>query len=108
MLTGLVTAAFAGLIGIPLIRIGRTTLGFATFALLIVIRIVALSSDPLTRGTRTVVGISRFTTLEYAVGWALLAIVVSYLFKESGLGLRLRQRVKLLIQHALYFLCIAE
>jgi len=90
MLTGLVTAAFAGLIGIPLIRIGRTTLGFATFALLIVIRIVALSSDPLTRGTRTVVGISRFTTLEYAVGWALLAIVVSYLFKESGLGLRLR------------------
>jgi branched-chain amino acid transport system permease protein len=90
IVTGLVAALIGGVIGIAMIRIGRTTLGFATFALLIVIRIVALSSDPLTRGTRTVVGISSLTTLWYAAGWAIFFVAAAYLFKESSLGLRLR------------------
>ena len=90
VVTGLVAAVVAAVIGVPLIRIGRVTFGMASFALLIVIRIIALSSDPLTRGTRTVVGITRLTTLWNAAIWALLICVASYVFKESGLGLKLR------------------
>ena len=90
LVTVVIVAAMGGLIGLVLLRIGPTAAGFTSFALLIVIRIIALSFDPLTRGTRTVVGISRLTTLWTATIWALFFVIVTYLFKESALGLRLR------------------
>jgi branched-chain amino acid transport system permease protein len=90
LITALIVVAIGGLVGLVLLRIGATAAGFTSFALLIVIRIVALSSDPLTRGTRTVVGISDLTTLPNTAAWALLFVSVAYLFKESALGLKLR------------------
>jgi branched-chain amino acid transport system permease protein len=90
LIAGLIAAVIGGLIGIPMIPIGRTAFGFGSFALLIIIRAVAVNADKLTRGTRTVVGITRYTTLWNSCVWALLTIVAAYLFKQSGLGLKLR------------------
>lgn len=90
LISACIAAVIGGVAGIPLIRIGAVSFGMASFALLIVIRIVALSTDALTRGTRTVVGITRLTTLWNSTAWALLFVVLAYLFKESGLGLKLR------------------
>jgi len=90
LIATLIVVAIGGLVGLVLLRIGATAAGFTSFALLIVIRIVALSFDPITRGTRTVVGISELTTLRNAAAWALFCVIVAYLFKESTLGLKLR------------------
>ena len=43
-----------------------------------------------TRGSRTVFGISELTTIWWALGAALVAVIAALLFKESSLGLRLR------------------
>jgi branched-chain amino acid transport system permease protein len=43
-----------------------------------------------TNGPRAVVGISPYTTIWVAAGWGVAAIIIAWLFKESGLGLRLR------------------
>lgn len=90
VISALIVVAIVGLVCVVLLRIGATAAGFTSFALLIVIRIIALSSDPLTRGTRTVVGISGLTTLWNAAAWAIFFVVVAYLFKESAMGLKLR------------------
>ncbi len=90
LVSGLVVAVAAGLIGIPLLRIGATAFGLTSFAFLVVIRIVAVSSNALTNGTRTLVGIPHLTELWMVTIFAIAAVVGAYLFKESRWGLRLR------------------
>jgi branched-chain amino acid transport system permease protein len=90
LIAGTLAAVVGGLVGFSMLRLGRTAFGFGSFAVLIIIRAVAVNLDKVTRGTRTVVGIDRHTTLWMAAGWALLSIVAAYLFKESRLGLKLR------------------
>jgi branched-chain amino acid transport system permease protein len=90
VVTGVIVAVAAGLIGIPLLRIGATAFGLTSFAFLVVIRIVAVSSDALTNGTRTLIGIPRLTDLGIVTVFAILFVVAAYVFKESRLGLQLR------------------
>ena len=88
--TGICVATIAGLVGVPLLRIGASAFGLASFAFLVVVRVVAVSSDALTNGTRTLVGIPEYTTLAGVTIWALAFIGTAYAFKESRWGLKLR------------------
>jgi branched-chain amino acid transport system permease protein len=90
LVAALIVSLAAALIGVPLLRIGSTAFGLTSFAFLVVIRIVAVSSDALTNGTRTLVGIPRLTELWMATGFAIVFVVGAYLFKESRWGLQLR------------------
>ncbi len=90
LIAGVLGAVAGGLVGFPMLRLRRTAFGFGSFALLIIIRAVAVNMYRVTRGTRTVVGIDRYTTPWLAAGCALFSIVAAYLFKESRLGLMLR------------------
>lgn len=87
---GVLVAVAAGAIGFPLLRIGATAFGLTSFAFLVVIRIVAVSSDELTNGTRTLVGIPKLTTLPLVTAAAIFAVIAAYLFKESRWGLQVR------------------
>jgi branched-chain amino acid transport system permease protein len=90
IVSGLLVAVAAGLLGIPLLRIGAAAFGLTSFGFLVVIRVVAVSSDALTNGTRTMVGIPQRTSLWVVTVVAIVFVVAAYLFKESRWGLQLR------------------
>ena len=91
ILAGAVVAGIVGaLIGIAFVRLRGASFTIATFAFLIVINRVALQWEQVTRGSRVVIGIPKYTTIWITLGWACAAILVAYVFKESSVGLKLR------------------
>jgi branched-chain amino acid transport system permease protein len=55
----------------------------------------------LTRGPKTFFGVPSYTTIWWALGWSVVAILVARMFRESGTGLRLRaSRTDLLASRA--------
>jgi branched-chain amino acid transport system permease protein len=90
LIAAALAAVLGGLIGIPLVRLRGASFTIATFALLIVVNRVALQWQELTRGSRIVIGIPKITDLWVALGWAVVAVVIAYAFKESSIGLKLR------------------
>lgn len=90
LVAGVAVSVVAALIGIPLLRIGATAFGLTSFAFLVVIRIVAVSSDALTNGTRTLVGIPHLTELWMVTIFAIAFVALAYAWKESRWGLQLR------------------
>jgi branched-chain amino acid transport system permease protein len=91
VLLGGVTALIVGaVIGIAFVRLRGASFTIATFAFLIVVHSIALQWREVTRGSRTVIGIPKETSLLIAAVWAILAILIGYAFKESTIGLKLR------------------
>jgi len=87
---GLTALMVGGVIGIAFVRLRGASFTIATFAFLIVIHSVALQWEQVTRGSRTVIGIPKYTSLWDAALWAIAAVLVVYAFKESTAGLKLR------------------
>jgi branched-chain amino acid transport system permease protein len=91
---GLITIAivtvFAAVIGIPLVRLSGGAAAIATLSLLVIVETVIDNWSAVTRGPQTYFGIPGYTTVGWALGFAVVAIVVARLFRESGIGLRLR------------------
>jgi branched-chain amino acid transport system permease protein len=85
-----ITTVVGALVGVAFVRLRGASFTIATFAFLIVINRVALQWEELTRGSRTVLGIPKFTGIWEAFTWASLGVLVAYLFKQSPLGLKLR------------------
>ena len=83
-------AVCGGLIGVAFVRLRGAPFTIATFAFLIVVNRVALQWVELTRGSRTVLGIPKFTDLATAFTWAAIIVVIAFAFKESTVGLKLR------------------
>ena len=90
LLAGGVAAVVGGLLGVALVRLRGASFTIATFAFLIIVHSVFLQWEAMTRGSRTVFGIPNLTDLWWALGAAVIAIVVALFFRESSLGLRLR------------------
>jgi branched-chain amino acid transport system permease protein len=87
---GLVAAAFALVVAVPLMRLTGLAAGIGTFAVLVIVYVVASNWNAVTRGEETMIGVPLDTTLNAAVIWACLAIISAFLFQESRFGLRLR------------------
>jgi branched-chain amino acid transport system permease protein len=90
LVAALITTALGALVGLAFVRLRGASFTIATFAFLIVVNRVALQWVELTRGSRTVIGIPKFTGLWTAFACAAAAVVIAYAFKESSLGLKLR------------------
>ena len=101
---GLLALLIGGLVGVVLVRLRGASFTIATFALLLIVHTVALQTEAVTRGSRTVIGIQPLTLLapEGTVGewisqipgsvvfWAILVVIAALAFKESAPGLKLR------------------
>jgi branched-chain amino acid transport system permease protein len=87
---GLVAAVFGLIVVLPLSRINGLAAGLATVALLIAVNVVAANWDAVTNGTKALSSIPISTTVWVALGWAVAAVVVSWLFQRSPSGKRLR------------------
>jgi branched-chain amino acid transport system permease protein len=90
LLAALVSAAFAVLLSIPLMRLSGLTASVAMFAVLLIVYEVARSWVDVTRGTLTMLGLPATVTLVSATGTAIAVVVVAYLFQQSKVGLQLR------------------
>ena len=90
LVAGLLAAVFAGLVGIPLMRMSGFQASIATLALLIVVNVVISNWESVTHGTSTLIGVPAVATLWNTLAVAEGAIVVAYLYLRSGRGLRLR------------------
>jgi branched-subunit amino acid ABC-type transport system permease component len=87
---GGVAAVVALVLAVPLMRLSGLTAGLATFAVLVIVNVVARNWQQLTHGTAGISGIPTSTTIWVALVWALVAMAIAWAFQRSRFGLRLR------------------
>lgn len=83
-------ALAAAIVGLPLMRLGGLTAGLGTFAVLNIINIVAANWNAFTGGSTGMAGVPTTTGIGSALAWALVAIVIAWLFQQTRLCLRVR------------------
>lgn len=86
----LVAAAVAGAVAYPLMRLSDAAAVITSFALLVVLHTVMVSWSAVTNGPRTFFGVPKVTDVYLAAGFAIGAIALALVFKESRTGLLLR------------------
>jgi branched-chain amino acid transport system permease protein len=87
---GGVAALVAAVLAVPLARLSGLTAGLATFAVLLIVNVVAENWQQVTRGTSGISGVPTTTTLAGTLGWVFVAILAAWAFQRSRIGLRLR------------------
>lgn len=85
-----VATLLAAIVSYPLMRLSGPASAIATFALLVIIHVVLINWEQVTNGTRTIFGVNRETTMWLSALWSIIFVTAAYLFKESGIGLKLR------------------
>jgi branched-chain amino acid transport system permease protein len=91
VLAGGAAAAIAGLLLAPAFgRLSGLSAALATFALLVIVQVIARNYEELTRGTKGILGVPKETTLWGAALWAIACLVVVSLFQHSRVGLQLQ------------------
>lgn len=90
LIGGLVAALVAAVIGFPIMRLSGSASVIATFALLVIIHVVLNNWTQVTNGPRSVFGVEKLTTVPGTMAWAVLAVVLTYIYKVSRFGLMLR------------------
>lgn len=91
VLLGGLAAALVGLLLAPAFgRLSGLSAALATFAMLVIVQVVARNYEELTRGTKGLLAVPKETTLWGAALWAIGCLVVVFLFQSSRIGLQLR------------------
>ena len=86
----LVAAIVAFLVAAPLVRLRGIALPMATFAVLVIVHVVALNWQSVTGGRQALVGLPRFTSLWVALAGAAAALIVAAIYQQTRHGLALR------------------
>jgi branched-chain amino acid transport system permease protein len=90
IIAGLAGVAFALVLSPSLMRLAGLSASIASFALLMIVQIVASQWTSVTAGYGTFVGVPIDTTVTGAFIWVVIAIGSAYLFQTSRFGLMLR------------------
>lgn len=90
LVAGAVAMGVAAVLAVPLMRLSGLVAALATFAVLLIVNVVAKNWEAVTNGTSGMSAIPVTTTVERALVWALVALVLAFAFKESRLGRRLQ------------------
>jgi branched-chain amino acid transport system permease protein len=90
LIAGVVAGLFGLLTAIPLMRLGGLAASLATFALLIIVFVVAQNLKSVTNGQSGLTGVPVSNDLYVVLAWCAVGIAVAYAFSRSRLGLRLR------------------
>ena len=85
-----IAALVALVVGIPLMRLHGTEAGIATYALLVIVQVVLLNVDTVTRGAQTFYGLPKETGIWAAAIFAMVALFAARLVRESDSGLSVR------------------
>jgi branched-chain amino acid transport system permease protein len=87
---GLVAATIGTIVAVPLMRLSGLAASLATFALLVIVHVVAQNLNEVTNGQSGLAGVPTTLSKYGVMAWCLVAIIVAFLFQESRWGLRLR------------------
>lgn len=87
---GAVAAAVGLIVSFPLMRLSGIGASIGTLALLLIVNTFFSNWKPGTSGGGNLTRIPTDTNVNLMVGWAVLALVVAFLFQRSRFGLRLR------------------
>jgi branched-chain amino acid transport system permease protein len=90
ILSGLLAAVVALLVGLIIMRLTGIAASIATFAFLAVVNVVYSNWDSITGGTSSVIGIPTYIDVWVAFGWAAAAVVIAAGYSASRFGLALR------------------
>jgi branched-chain amino acid transport system permease protein len=90
ILGGLVSAAIAAAVSVPLMRLAGIAAALASFSLLGIVYTVAVHWDAVTNGPAGLVGIPQTTTLPSALAWSVGAIALAWQFQRLACCQRLR------------------
>ena len=90
LIAGVCAAVFALIVAPPIVRLAGVPAGIATLALLVIVYTFNIQTTSITRGTSTMIGVPATTTMESALIWSLIAVVIAFLYQGSRRGLRLR------------------
>lgn len=90
LIGGGVATAVAGVVALPIARLGGIAAPIATLGALVIINVVLSNWDSVTKGTGTMLGVPLRTTPNVALVVALVTITLAYAYRESPWGLRLR------------------
>jgi branched-chain amino acid transport system permease protein len=90
LLSGLLAALVAFVVGIPILRLTGIAASIATLSLLVIVAVGYSNWDSVTLGTSSIVGLPPYTYLGTALAWAVAAIVIAHLYQISRHGLMLR------------------
>jgi branched-chain amino acid transport system permease protein len=88
--TLLVVALFAAVVGVPIARMSGPAAVIGTLGLLLIVHGVIIGAEDFTRGSNAFRGVPRTTGLWTALAFALLALVVARVYRESVPGAQLR------------------
>lgn len=86
VLGALLAALIAALVGTPVLRLRGHYLSVATLGLMVIVQVVALNWQPVTRGARGINGLPPFTTPLWAYGAMLLTVGIIWRVVHSPLG----------------------
>jgi branched-chain amino acid transport system permease protein len=83
-------SVFAGVIGIPLMRLSGLVASLSIFCVLAVVHMVYANWDAVTLGLSSIIGLTNYVNVWVAFGWAAVAIAAAYTYQSSHFGLALR------------------
>jgi branched-chain amino acid transport system permease protein len=88
--SGLLAAAVAFVVGIPIMRLSGIPASIGTLALLAIVNTIYSNWGTVTLGTRSIVGLPLYVDMWVALGWAIGVIIAAFAYQRSGLGIALR------------------
>lgn len=85
-----VVALVAIVIGIPVARLGGSSASICTLGFLVIVHVVMVASSDFTRGSQTFFGIPRAVNIWVALPFAIIAVAVARIYRDSAAGMKLR------------------
>ena len=86
LIAGVLVSLIALAVGSVVMRLSGNFVAVATLGFLVIVRVILINADGLTRGSRSFSGGTPFTDLWWAWGWAVVTIYVVWRVKRSPWG----------------------
>jgi branched-chain amino acid transport system permease protein len=83
---GVLAAAVALLVGLPVLRLSGHYVVVATLSFLVIVHVVLINAVPFTRGSRTFFGTPAYTTTYWVYAWVLITIYIAWRVLRSPYG----------------------
>jgi branched-chain amino acid transport system permease protein len=89
LIGALLATLIAFVVGLSLMRLTGPYVAVATMGFLVIVQVVLVNWDQMTRGARTFSGVPSYTTLWWVWGWAVLTVYVVWRLVRSTYGRRM-------------------
>jgi branched-chain amino acid transport system permease protein len=90
LLGGLAAAAVAFLVGLSLMRLKGAYISVATLGFLVIVQVILINWDQVTRGARTFAGVPPYSTIWNVWIWAVICVYVVWRLGASAFGRAMR------------------